>query len=146
MLIRTILGIAAATALTAASAFATDFRLMRAKIPFEFRAGMSTMAAGNYEIEAVRGTAAPMFVLRNLDTGTARAMIAPIAVSPSADRDPYMAKLDFLCAGTDCALYRILPGGYTGGWAVPRPKFKNEMGRALSPGQLRVATLVVPVR
>src|SRR5688572_30720649 len=102
---RTILGFAAASLLTAASALASDYRIVRAKIPFEFRAGAaSAMPAGEYEIEAPHGRGVPMFVVRNLNTGKAAAFMAPISVAASNDRTPDLVKLDFLCAGTECAL------------------------------------------
>jgi hypothetical protein len=143
---RTILSLAAAGLLTSVSAFASDYRVVTAKIPFDFRAGGTSMAAGVYEITAPQGRGTPVFVVRNADTAKAAAVVASTAVSPAQGAEGDVVKLEFLCAGAECALYRILPGGYSYGWALARPKFKDQMGRAVPPAGLRVATVVVPSR
>ena len=142
---RTILGFAAVTALTAASAFGSD-RLAKAKIGFGFRAGSTSFPAGDYLFESPQGRAHPMLVIRNTETGQTRLMLMPIALPPSAvNAVNEQPRIDFLCAGTECALYRVWPSNYSGGWSVSRPKFKDQLGRAIAPGELRLATVYLPV-
>jgi hypothetical protein len=143
MFIRAILS----CAVISAAAFASDFRIGNVKVPFAFRAGSTTMPAGNYEIEAPQGRSVPMLTFRNVDTGDVTALLAPVAVSANgAPVDPAMARVDFLCAGTDCAFYKVWPAGMSGGWSVMTPKFKNQIGRVVPSNELKLATVIVPMR
>jgi hypothetical protein len=147
MLVRAVLSFAAISTLTAVSAFASDWRVGNLKVPFAFRAGSTTMPAGNYEIEAPHGRTVPMLTFRNVDSGDVTTVLAPIALSSASSAvDPSMARVDFLCAGTECAFYKLWPSAYAGGWSVVKPKFKNQLGQSIPAGELKVATVIVPMR
>lgn len=143
---RTLLSFAAVAGLTAVSAFAADWKIGNAKVPFAFRAGSSTMPAGNYDIEAPHGKSVPLLTFRNLDTGDVATILAPIAVSPIGGAENGMTTVNFLCAGAECSFYRVFPGGMSGGWSVSKPKFKNELGQTIAPSELKLATVVVALR
>jgi hypothetical protein len=82
-----------------------------------------------------------------VDSGDAITVLAPIALSAQgAPVDPTMARVDFLCAGTECAFYKIWPSGYSGGWSVAKPKFKNQLGKVIPANELKLATVIVPMR
>jgi hypothetical protein len=125
----------AIAALCATSALAADFRITNAKVPFAFRAGKTTMPAGNYEVETSRNSQIPMLIFRNVDSGDVRnvdsgdvtALLAPIAESPNPGASGDLARIEFLCAGTDCAFYRLWPNSVDRGMAVSRPRFRNEI-------------------
>jgi hypothetical protein len=146
MTARNLLPFVALGVLTTASALAAEFRITNAKVPFAFRAGSTMMPAGNYEVETSRNEQVPMLIFRNVDSGDVAAFLAPIAVSPQNEAAGIMARIEFLCAGTDCAFYRVWPNGVDRGMAVVRPKFKTEFGRNANPGEIRVATVIVPMR
>lgn len=146
MTVRNLVTLAAITALAASSALAADFRITNAKVPFAFRAGKTTMPAGSYEVETSRNSNVPLLVFRNVDTGDVTALLAPIAESPNHEGPGDMARIEFLCAGTDCAFYRVWPNAVDRGMAVSRPKFRTEMGSNVEPKDIRVATVIVPMR
>ena len=97
---------------------------------FDFRAGQTT----------------PVFLLRNRATGSLPQSPHPFPSWTGGPVDESLARLDFLCSVTECALYRSFPANYGTGWSLHTPKFKNEMGRAIEPSELRPATVLVPVR
>ena len=143
MTVRALFSFTALAALTAVSAFGASARVGTARIPFAFRAGSTTMPAGNYDIEAPQGRGVPLITFRNVDTGDATMILAPVALSPNQSVDPANARVDFVCAGTECAFYRIWPAGSTGGWAMNRPKFKDELGQTIAPNETFIAAVAI---
>jgi hypothetical protein len=146
MMIRTLLSFAAITALTATSALAQSWRVENAKIPFAFRAGGATMPAGTYEVNTPTGTQSHVITLRNAKTGDSITFLAPAAVMPNPKLEGNMASIEFLCAGSDCAFYRIWPSSDRYGLAVARPKVGAEMSRNGEPAKVEIARVLVPLR
>jgi hypothetical protein len=146
MTLRKFVVFTAIAALSATSVLAADFRITNAKVPFAFRAGKTTMPAGNYEVETSRNSQIPMLIFRNIDSGDVTALLAPIAESPNPEASGDLARIEFLCAGTECAFYRLWPNSVDRGMAVSRPRFRNEMGHNIPPNEIRVATVIVPMR
>lgn len=145
-MIRTLLSFAAIAALTATSALAQGWRVENAKIPFAFRAGGVTMPAGTYEVNTPLGTQAQIVTLRNAETGDSVTFLATSALTPNPKLEGKMASVEFLCAGSDCAFYRIWPGSDRYGLSVNKPKVGSEMSRNGEPAKIEIARVLVPIK
>jgi hypothetical protein len=125
---RSAIRFAAVTVFTAAAAFPADWMIQNAKIPFSFRAGSASMPAGTYRIARELSRAVPMLTFRNMDTGDAAIVVAPVSVTADESITGNRANLIFECAGAECAFRELQPGlGQTGYKTMP-PKFKRDMG------------------
>jgi hypothetical protein len=96
--------LAAVTLVAAGSAWATDE--LRAKVPFQFVAGETTLPAGDYSVAQVARNSSTL-LLRSMKTGKA----ILVSTSSHVDRDAdQRARLTFHCNAGGCALVRMWDG------------------------------------
>lgn len=117
----------AAAALTVAAASASA-QMLKAEIPFTFRAGAALMAPGAYQVTTTNTSGVRHYTLRNVDTGQAALVVAMIASDPPRTwRADGLPRLGFDCAGARCVL-RQLWEGYGGlAYGINGPRIgKNE--------------------
>ena len=99
----------AAAALAAVAASASAQILMKAEIPFTFRAGQSSDGPRVVWVRAPVGSSSYV-TLRNIDTGkSVIAVYQPTRSTRTAARS--QPRLTFACAASRCALQQVWPGG-----------------------------------
>ena len=125
---RTAIRFAAVATFTAAAAFSADWSIQDAKIPFSFKAGSASMPAGTYRVAREISRAVPMLTFRNVETGDAAVVVAPVGVTADEKITGNQAHLIFECAGTECAFRELQPGMGQPGYKTLAPKFKRDMG------------------
>jgi hypothetical protein len=113
-----------AAAAIAAVAGSASAQTLKADIPFTFHAGAAVLSPGTYQVKMNSTNGAPIFVLRNADTGKA-SMVAEHASSdaPKAWRANGAARLAFECAGSRCILRAVWQGGDAPAHHLSGPKF-----------------------
>ena len=113
-----------AAAAIAAVAGSASAQTLKADIPFTFHAGTALMSPGTYQIKLNSPNGAPIFVLRNADTGKA-SMVGERASSdaPKAWRANGAARLAFECGGSRCVLRDVWQGGDAPAHHLSGPKF-----------------------
>ena len=118
--------IAAATLVVAAGS--ASAQIMKAEIPFTFRAAGVVLPAGTYQVSAVsQGSGAPLFVLRNVQEHRSVLLLG------SADIDTQKAwvasgnpVLSFECGVSHCAVSAIWAGSTSPAYSFPRPKLGRD--------------------
>jgi hypothetical protein len=119
---------AAIATFTAATAFSADWSMENTRIPFSFKAGTVSMPAGSYRVARDINRAVPMLTFRNVETGDAAVVVAPVGVTADEKITGNQAHLIFECAGTECAFRELQPGMGQPGYKTLPPKFKRDMG------------------
>jgi hypothetical protein len=100
-----------ATAALVVAAGAASAQTMTAAIPFEFRAGNRVMAPGTYRVDDLRSvTGTSAFLLRNVRSGGAIALLSQAPVDPQKGWVAGNGKLLFACTGGSCALAQLWSG------------------------------------
>jgi len=117
--------IAAATLVVAAGS--ASAQVLKAEIPFTFRAGGVVMAAGEYMVIANQGSGQPMYRLWSEKDHRS------ILLLPRFARDPEKAweasgqpVLSFECGVSHCALATIWAGPATPAYTLPRPRLGRD--------------------
>jgi hypothetical protein len=111
---------AAALVATAGSASA---QILKADIPFTFRAGNTVMAPGSYRVTLNHSSAAKWFVFQNTDTRRG-VMLARYTIgdAPKAWISTGTPKLAFECAGSQCVLRSVWDGSGVSAYRFTGPK------------------------
>jgi hypothetical protein len=112
----------AAAALTIAAGSATA-QVLKAEIPFAFRAQSVRMAPGSYTVSVLHLMSSTRFVLSNVDDG--RSVILPSAIPGDASKAVQAAgvpRLSFECVGHDCVLRSLWPAIDRTAYRFPGPR------------------------
>jgi hypothetical protein len=119
------LTIAAATLVVAAGS--ASAQVLKAEIPFTFRAGSVVLAAGTYQVSADHKNGQPMYRLWSETDHKSILLVA------GAARDPQQAwvanghpVLSFECGVSHCALAGIWAGSETPAYTFPRHKLGRD--------------------
>jgi hypothetical protein len=117
--------IAAATLVVAAGS--ASAQVLKADIPFTFRAGGVVMAAGTYQVSSTSRNGQPVFQIWSNQEHRS------IMVLANASRDPQKAwvasgtpVLSFECGVSHCALSALWAGSSTQAYTFPRPKLGRD--------------------
>jgi hypothetical protein len=106
----TVHSLVAAAALTVAAGSASA-QMLKAEIPFTFRAGEAVMAPGAYQVTVTQTSGFRHYLLRNTDTGKGALMIAAYpGIAPPAWRADGLPRISFQCAGARCVLRQLWEG------------------------------------
>jgi len=124
----------AAAALLAVAGSASA-QMLKAEIPFAFRANNTLMQPGSYEVTGIRTSNAVMYSLRNVDTHQAVLLSTYVAKDPGKDWvKSGTAKVGFACTDNRCALSELWTGGASAyGFFVPKRGSGETREIALSP-------------
>ena len=124
----------AALAVTAGSASA---QVLRAEIPFAFRAGKTLMAPGAYELNMEASPSRTYFLLRNAETKTS-VMLANFNVGDVTKswKAKGLPTLGFDCVDTRCALRELWTADDSNAYYFRGPKLGRD-------GDMRVAEIVM---
>lgn len=126
--------------LNSISSHAQSAPKFEAKIPFEFKAGTTSLPAGEYLIGLV-GTQTEMLAIQNVKTGE-RAVVIPVGVETNVMQNE--AKLTFHRYGDQYFLSQLLTPGTTHGMAIPRTRAELELAK--SSGQTETAVITGQLR
>jgi len=117
--------IAAATLVVAAGS--ASAQVLKAEIPFTFRAGGVVLAAGTYTVVARENGGSPTYQLRSEQEHRSILLLAGAALDPQkawvAGGHPV---LSFECGISACALSGIWTGSSMPAQAFPRPKLGRD--------------------
>lgn len=118
--------IAAATLVVAAGS--ASAQVLKAEIPFTFRAAGVVMPAGTYQVKTdIQGSGQPIFQIRSADGGRSVLLVGTTPHDPNkawaAGGKPV---LSFECGTGHCALAELWAGPERSAYAVPRPKLGRE--------------------
>jgi hypothetical protein len=117
--------IAAATLVVAAGS--ASAQMLKAEIPFTFRAGGVVMAAGTYQVKTTTLQGGhPLFQIRSLDQGRSVLLVGSAPHDPKREWAESGAVLSFECGTGRCALAEIWNGSARSSYAVPRPKLGRD--------------------
>jgi hypothetical protein len=103
----------------AASASAQEFNI-KGKIPFAFAAGLSSLEAGNYQIETVNPIT-NLSVLKLYNSATHKAVVVGVIDRITTPNDDH-ARAEFSCGSNSCQLVRVFDG--VNGYEVVKPKLR----------------------
>jgi hypothetical protein len=120
----------AAASLVTAGAVSAQAQVVKADIPFAFRAGGKVMPAGTYRVDL----GGPGGTVMIQDARWHGVVALPIDRIESKD---VTARLVFECSGGSCSLVEAWPGGYTLGRAFSAPKGKRNEEAELAVVRLR---------
>ena len=118
--------IAAATLVVAAGS--ASAQVMKAEIPFAFRAGGVVMSAGTYRVMATtQSNGNPMYQIRSVDGGPSVLLLGTTPHDPNKDSAAAgKPVLSFACGVGHCALAEIWNGSERSAYSVPRPKMGKD--------------------
>jgi len=118
--------IAAATLVVAAGSASAQY--LKADIPFTFRAGDATMAAGTYQVKTTTLTGGhPVYQIRSADGARSVLLMANSQVDPKKEwASRGEAVLSFDCGTGRCALTEVWNGSERFANAVPHPKLSRD--------------------
>jgi hypothetical protein len=111
-----------AAAAVVAVAGSASAQIMKAEIPFAFRASGTLMQPGTYEVVRINSSNAVLYSLRNRDTKAA-VLLSAQSQHEALKRfvDSGMAKLAFACTDNRCALSELWTGGAAAyGFSAPK--------------------------
>lgn len=123
---------AAVALIATGTAMAQD--ALRGNIPFKFRAGGEYLPAGDYKITTLTAHSGSVYLVRNVDTSKAVAVMVRYSIQRS-DATP---KLVFRCHENECTLAEMWNGSGAG-WALTNPPTKADVEREAS-------TRVIPLK
>src|SRR5262249_25600416 len=109
---------AAACAIAAGNAAAQTYK---ADIPFTFRAGKTTLAAGSYQIHVGGNTSAKFLTVRNMET---REAIMLQTASLTGEQTAGSAPKRRCGCGRTCALSALWVGGWEGAYKLHMPRLE----------------------
>ena len=124
--------VAAATLVVAANV-ASAQTMMKADIPFAFRANGKVMAAGEYRVKLDKGTTGMPYLFLHRDGGP-DASLAQARVphdAPKAWRETGNAVLSFQCGEKLCSLTGVWSGGQEPAYVISAPKTDEPTHMAL---------------
>ena len=124
----------AAAALLAVAGSASA-QVLKAEIPFAFRASNTLMQPGSYELVGIRTSNVVMYSLRNVDTHSAVLLSTYVLRDPAKDWvKAGTTRVAFSCSDNRCALSDLWTGGSSAyGFFAPK-RGRGEMREiALSP-------------
>jgi hypothetical protein len=118
--------IAAATLVVAAGS--ASAQMLKAEIPFTFRAGDVVMAAGTYQVKTTTlQSGMPLYQIRSVDGGRSALLIGTTPHDPQKEwAAGGEAVLSFECGTGRCALAEIWNGLARSAYSVPRPKLGRD--------------------
>ena len=120
-----------------ASAFAVDASALKARVPFDFAAGSTELAAGVYTIE--RHSAQSGVLMLRDDSGHVKALIQTNAVTGRKIGEPAM--LVFNKYGDRYFLHRVLNAGSGTGSELRKTKIERELVASAPVQQVMVAAV-----
>jgi hypothetical protein len=127
---------AAAATVAAGSASA---QMLKAEIPFTFRAAGAQMGPGTYTVITQNSAGLPHFVLKNVDTGKAAILTAGILTNASRTwKDDGTPRIAFQCIERRCSLQQIWGGGVSSVYEFPTPKVRADESSTLT--EIRMTT------
>ena len=117
--------IAAATLVVAAGS--ASAQVLKAEIPFTFRAAGVVMAGGKYEVTADQTNGRPMYRLYSEQEHRSILLMAGAARDPQkawkASGEPL---LSFECSSSRCALSGVWAGSATPAYSIPHPRLGRD--------------------
>jgi hypothetical protein len=118
--------IAAATLVVAAGS--ASAQILKAEIPFTFRAAGVVMQPGTYQVKiTMQQSGIPFFQIRNADAGRSVLLVGTAPHDPrKAWEASGQAVLSFECSAGPCALTELWSGHDRPAYAFPRPKLGRD--------------------
>jgi hypothetical protein len=115
----------------------------RAKVPFAFQAGKSTMPAGEYQIQRAFVEATATQLIRNTDSSAATFVLTNAIGSRDKNNDP---RLVFHCYNDqrECFLSEIW-GGNGPGLKLVESRREKELSRSVAENELAVVSVPLTV-
>ncbi|MBZ5617543.1 MAG: hypothetical protein LAQ69_02235 [Acidobacteriia bacterium] len=123
--------IAAATLVVAAGS--ASAQILKAEIPFTFRAAGVVMQPGTYQVKInIQQSGVPFFQIRSAEAGRSILLVGTAPHDPNkAWEAAGKAVLNFECGTAPCALTELWTGPDRPAYAFPRPKLgRDEPTRA----------------